>query len=98
MAPTPRLATEQSDRDAGGAQDEVQDPRAPNSSAAAMSEFEHSWHAGARAGLAGLFFEPLRESLIARSNFAHCLLGLSVPHDFCLGQDLLGARSQVSGK
>ena len=55
----------------------------------------------ARAGLgylAGLFFEPLRESLIARSDFAHCLLGLSVLHDFCLGQDFLGARSQVSGE
>ncbi len=31
--------------DAGGAQEEVQDPRARGSNAAAMSRFEHSWHA-----------------------------------------------------
>jgi hypothetical protein len=39
MAPTPRLATEQSDRDAGGAQEEVQDPRA---------EFQRCGYVGVR--------------------------------------------------
>jgi hypothetical protein len=43
----------------------------------------------------GPLFDPLRQVLVAGSNLAHRLLGLSVVHGFGSSQDLLSACSQV---
>ncbi|SRR6266436_4599294 len=43
-------------------------------------------------------FYPLRQFLVARSDFAHRQPGSSVVHGLGFGQDFFGACSQVAGK
>jgi len=48
--------------------------------------------------LPGSLFDPLRQFLVAPSDFAHLLPGVRVVHGLGSGQDFFGAGSKVPGE